>query len=657
MLLEAMRRGRSRILWKYTPDGTYRYSDNGPWCVTSGINFASKSPLDAALAQALAGALSRWGAVEERIYPDPLTQASKYVCGEPGNVFFSLWPLVFQCTVAGCQTLHYYRDLNSLRSANTMLRCRDCGNTGTFKQVPYIFVCQCGRIETPYVPPCKKDKQHAVQLVDRKGFRESFWRCKVCKTNVLPGKNTGLGFRLCPCGKAMRGMRLDDPQSYYAQTINIVAVESQTLDAWRKNSRFDLFLAGAALELPRHERAHINDLPSRRDGSDPSQAATERALRASLEASGLSQSLIEKTLADLSAATGGDVWKAYEEDVSRFENLYIEANFAQHRQTVEYVFVRDDRGCAPLAMDDLLRHARETGEAQAESRYERELDLARSLGIRRLELIQELPLILGAYGYTRYLSDPYATVKDAKGVESRATLRPFASVDTQIPIYTARNTTEGLFFEMDPCVLAVFVALNLHMELPTYSRNDVAGWKAWLLQTCPDLFNSGESHLRLHDAEAARGREVALPSALAFGAIHSLAHALKNTAHKFVGIDGDGLAEYLFPAYGAGLIYASANVEFTLGGIDSVFRSNMSQWLGAVRDYAGLCSFDPVCGEGGGACHACMYPKFGCQHFNRTVSRSFLVGGMVDGFPEPLYGLWSSEIRQATERLANAVPA
>jgi hypothetical protein len=86
------------------------------------------------------------------------------------------------------------------------------------------------------------------------------------------------------------------------------------------------------------------------------------------------------------------------------------------------------------------------------------------------------------------------------------------------------------------------------------------------------------------------------------------------------------------------------NVEFTLGGIDAVFRSNLSQWLGAARDYASVCSFDPVCLSSGGACHACLFPKFGCQHFNRSVSRAYLFGGQVNGRSERIIGYWSREV-------------
>jgi hypothetical protein len=174
--------------------------------------------------------------------------------------------------------------------------------------------------------------------------------------------------------------------------------------------------------------------------------------------------------------------------------------------------------------------------------------------------------------------------------------------------------------------------------------------RAWLLGVLGYLADHGEAHFVLRPWERDR-IVVDQVAALAFGVLHTLSHVLKVTAHRYVGIDGDALAEYLFPAHMAGLIYASSQVTFTLGGIDAVFRSNLTQWLGSARDYAGVCSFDPVCEASGGACLACLYPKFGCAHFNRTVSRAFLVGGQVVGREEPVEGFWSVSVANRMEAL------
>jgi hypothetical protein len=100
------------------------------------------------------------------------------------------------------------------------------------------------------------------------------------------------------------------------------------------------------------------------------------------------------------------------------------------------------------------------------------------------------------------------------------------------------------------------------------------------------------------------------------------------------------------------MLFASAQVQFTLGGIDSVFRSALGQWLANARDFAGRCSFDPVCTHAGGACLACLFTKFGCAHFNRTLSRSFLFGGEITGFgSKPIQGFWTPSIAVATSLL------
>jgi hypothetical protein len=148
--------------------------------------------------------------------------------------------------------------------------------------------------------------------------------------------------------------------------------------------------------------------------------------------------------------------------------------------------------------------------------------------------------------------------------------------------------------------------------VPLEAIKSTASARAWLLGRMNRLVETGESHLVLKSFEQEVGISVDEPSALVFGVLHTISHVLKATAHRYVGTDADSLAEYLFPAHTAGLLYVSSHVEFTLGGIDSVFRGNLTQWLGSARDYAGRCSFDPVCARSGGACSACLYPKFGC---------------------------------------------
>jgi hypothetical protein len=640
--MEPMNRGRSQVLWRYTPQSSYRYSDNGPWCVTNEITINNKENLHGALALALRTALEKWKAIRPDGFPDPVLSPSKYVVGEPFNVFYSMWPLLFEC--ASCHTAQYFQDIAALKRFNPALRCRECKKTESLRQIPYSFICHCGRIDTPYMPRCRKDKTHSIQLIDKKSFQDSYWRCKACGTRVIQGARAGLGVRSCKCGRVMRGSRLNDPRNYFAQTLSFVAVEPKTLSAWENRAdQLALLLFAAGLGLEVYNASHIVELSA----PSVSEVDLDRQLMATrevLKSMGLSEAQVSEKLAEISARAGFDPWAAYEEAIRPYEDLFLAGDFV-NRQTIEYIFVRDDKSCAPLNFSTLIVAAREAGDEPLAANREQDLALAHDLGIDDLKLIQQLPLVLAAYGYTRHLSDPYSsTHPDAKGVTFSATLRPFDSLEEKIPIYVARNSTEGVLVSLDPIRAAAYLHVNLGLGTFRAGDRSAAGWRAWLLEHCRALNAVGEAHLELFDSEREAGVVVEPSSALLFGALHSLMHVLKATAHKFVGIDGDSLAEYLFPGYHSGLLYVSRNVEFTLGGIDAVFRSNMSQWLGAARDYASVCSFDPVCLSSGGACHACLFPKFGCQHFNRSVSRAFLFGGNVNGRIEPVTGYWSQEI-------------
>jgi hypothetical protein len=313
------------------------------------------------------------------------------------------------------------------------------------------------------------------------------------------------------------------------------------------------------------------------------------------------------------------------------------------------VFVRDEPSSAAIPLEGLIEDAQRNGDTSSVERLSEQKQIAAELGLVRLQIVEALPILLAGIGFSRRFAGPQP-VGDGDQANV-ASLRAFPTQNGKIPIYVARNTTEALLYEIDPWRIAAFLSLNGIGSLPSGATSSEQAIRAWLLEQCVPLIERGESHLVLTNYEEERGVSVHESSALAFGVIHTLSHVLKATAYRYVGIDGDALSEYLFPAHLAGLLYASAHVEFTLGGIDSVFRSNMTQWLGSARDHAGRCSFDPVCFTSGGACLACLYPKFGCAHFNRTVSRAFLFGGKVSGRTESITGFWSPAVAQKADQL------
>jgi len=169
-----MKRGRSQVIWRYTPGASFRYNDSGPWCQATSVVLRDVASLKGPLATALTQTLARWRAIGATGYPDPETQASQYEVGEPYQVEYSLWPTVFQCP--GCRKVYWYKDIDRLRSINDRVRCSRCRRS--LRQVQYAYVCECGRIEPVYIP--KHDPKHKIVLEDRGSFRDSSWRCEDC---------------------------------------------------------------------------------------------------------------------------------------------------------------------------------------------------------------------------------------------------------------------------------------------------------------------------------------------------------------------------------------------------------------------------------------------------------------------------------------------
>jgi hypothetical protein len=655
---EEMKRGRSQVIWRYAPGAMFRYNETGGWCTTTTVTMQKAGPLQGALAKALVQGLRRWNAVGQNGFPDPLSQAGKYVVGEPFQVMYSLWPTVFTCRE--CGRVQFYQLLSNLQHTNERLRCRDCNGRDQLRQVPYAYVCECGRLDSVYIPSNvpglpTHNRDHFIELVNRGSFQDSFWRCRDCRRPLYRNPREGLGFRRCECSpkKGKRGVLLEDSRVHYSQTLDLVDIEPKALDRWKEHPRFSDVLLAAILRVPAYNRHHLLDLAAWKPTEVGRLSPELQHMKATLiKDLGLTDEQAD-TMVRKSAQQGGlNPWTAYDSDLTAFRSTVGAVSWQESRRTVEFVFVRDEPSAAAISLDDLINETATNGDQASSDRLREEQKLASKLGLTDLRIVQALPILLAGMGYTRYFGNPQDKDGTVGSNVGQVILRTYPTIDGKIPVYVARNTTEALLYELDPWRLAAFLEANSAADISSDATRSESSIRAWLLAQSSRLVQFGESHYLLKPFEIEAGLTVEDASALLFGILHTFSHVLKATAHRYVGIDADSQAEYLFPAHGAGLLYISSHVEFTLGGMDSVFRSNLTQWLASARDYAGRCSFDPVCRQSGGACSACLYPKFGCGYFNRTVSRSFLLGGEIPGRAHPVTGFWDRQVAERAQQLA-----
>lgn len=644
----SMRRGRSQVIWKFMPGSLFRYPGSGEWCQVTRVDLESPAPLSKSVRALLSRELRKWERLSpgSRAFPDPIQRPNEYVEGAPQSVWFELWPTIFECSTKTCKRIYYFHDIDTALSKNSDRYCYNCRRKGALRPVRFGFIHRCGRLDTLRVPP--HEPRHWIVLRDHNNFRSSYWYCEDCQMRLEDKSLNGLGFRACHCGlkpNGMSGVLLEDTKVHYSQTATLVDIDDQQLGQWSANPRFGDLLLTASIGAPAFSAPDLLHL--RLAGGPPSgETPTIRAMRDELLASGMAPEAVEAIVGKVATKVDVDPWADYVRDLPEISRVVRPREWAESRGTIEYVFLKHSAQVGTVSLESMSAKARAEGDGASLQRLEDDERFARQLGMSGLSLLSAMPLKLIGYGFSRQYRYP----PTSGGGDTGALLRPYPEVDRKLPIYVNANESEALLFELDPWHVAAFLQLNGE---PVVHEGFSKEWlaRATLLDMAGPMLDTGEAHLVLTDPERETGLQVDVPAALIFGVVHSIAHVLQQTAHRYVGMDADSLAEYLFPAHLSGLLYIASHVKFTLGGLESIFRANLGQLLASAREYAQQCSFDPVCAQSGGACLACIYPKFGCAHFNRTVSRAFLFGGGVAGRSEPLIGFWDPKVLDLSSAL------
>ena len=92
----------------------------------------------------------------------------------------------------------------------------------------------------------------------------------------------------------------------------------------------------------------------------------------------------------------------------------------------------------------------------------------------------------------------------------------------------------------------------------------------------------------------------------------------------FCGIGSDSIGEILFPEIPAFVIYNKNKSK--LGGMYTLFETNIPEWLSHSKDQIENCTYDPICiNEQKSACHSCLFvSEISCTNFNKNLDRKTL---------------------------------
>ncbi len=246
--------------------------------------------------------------------------------------------------------------------------------------------------------------------------------------------------------------------------------------------------------------------------------------------------------------------------------------------------------------------------------------MKKSLGINQVMVIQDLPVLHIAYGYTRLSHQPEGAVLwafDRKNFD----LAGDEPSNNWIPMPTYKLNTEALLFQFDAERIVKWLHANNLAPDPT----TIPEPRLWLL----------EHHSRVTSRSGPAFDDNLSPDFLipwlVSSALHSANHLLIKAIADQSSFGETALSEHLLLSLNQTIIFVNRLQEFSLGGLKTFFEQRLDQAFKSLLEERGDCMFDPDCEERlGGACAGCLHlPEVVCRLFNNALSRILLYGGEI----------------------------
>lgn len=651
-----MTRGVSQLLFNYLPGRTVDWED-GLAIVQLGrahLGDVWTPARSAVVLDEVAQLIDRWrarGGMIDPEFPDPGRSRGRFVVGTPTAIEAFVLQTAYVCQ--NCRTITFPRPADLSRENRGPLRCPEC-HMVALRQFGQVFVHGCGELVplTEYIPGahdtdgilepfrrrirCPDCGDNAILEITADSERVSDMKiiCRNCRREIVDrmtarcprctirvrdeqrrGEFTG---DVSPVTRiAMRMTRYSANDTYYPHSVTLLRLDKPAL-----------------VRVMDSERELQELLPVELRAQDPASPALEI----------------------------GQLSRQLQEAEARGDSLEKERILSQLAQVIEVAAGRAPEPAVPSeppseeVAEDVLKGIRESLAFRTTVRVRPALELAqqssvgqlwagqavslqRSLGLREIALVDNLPVITATFGYTRRSFEP---TYDELGATLPTELRVFPSLDQfaanklgrqdlvgTIPILAREGEHQGLFVSLDPSRVVDWLDTN-GVTLPQGSL------------AITRILTALEPIDRYYDDiwECTVRR-------LVFGLIHTLSHAVMRATSRFAGLERTSLSEYIFLPL-LGTVVFDTSGAFQLGGIETMVRDHLTAFLEQLSSDALECLYDTDCIDGRGACHGCVYsPEISCRVFNHGLSRSFLLGGHTPwadvSDDQQLHGYWQEK--------------
>ncbi|WP_205625963.1 DUF1998 domain-containing protein [Halorubrum tropicale] len=514
-----------------------------------------------------------------------------------------------------CNAVTYRDTPKGLRQVGGSCPRGDC--SGDLQQIQFVLVHDCGTVTNLTPSPC--DSCEALDHIYlKRGAPESLrtwsFRCDRCPSHKeeLSGYCEGCGDYIGVATPVESG------SVYYAQRDAIVEIPPIGVseadipygEGWAR------VLMAAHLENP---DLGADDIPVEKVAA--TEGIDEEQIENYVDKLGEeNREIVLEMIRDLSPGDGfsrNAVVAMNEKDVTapddrNWHTLVAHQLFAYLRCTRGYQGVRADiedvdRHPTPRSLDEFVEDD-DFVEKHPEAKYYRKN--LETLNVSDAWVVDNFPLLNLLFGYTR--DSPSAGETDLQPFE-----HPYD--DETLAIYGDRSPSEAIVLELDRRAIIEWLLENSTLvKRDAPDLNDDQALKQWFLENV----DPREIQNPFTPIEDPMTEDV-------YTLIHSMSHALMSTASEQCGLDRDSISELLLPNVPAIILYAESMEHFALGGMFTLFKTQINDWIADTKKFASECIYDPACknAEEAAECHACMHvSEFTCEYFNESLDRNMLVG-------------------------------
>jgi len=525
---------------------------------------------------------------------DILQHSERFVLIDPTSVQSELFPKVLWCQNHACGRVFDYRYQEQLPT-----ECPSC--QGPLIQLRFVKIHRCGALHPllpPSCPQCHTASNMALEKRESERIRGFRWVCRTC--------NQGVELHAGSCTECkwpvptLQSMDIEVHRAgrvFYPHTTVLLNIPNRTYDGFFGLKEWPAIAAAKLFGFPETRGRALIDYASGLISSNSQPVGISGAQLADLLKRQSDGELTpEQIVMELRAIRERNEQKRSDSSSEELVQALIK------RTGVSWPIWQ---GSGQEMVEALI--PQETGNIRELEATAPSVQLARNLGISRIALISDFPIITATYGYSR-----------ADYLPNKCRLNPFPADQTnggRFPIFVDQVQADALLISLDHNrVLSWLEQNNCIPDIPSGNSPDLAR-KAYFVE----LFNGIQFRETLHrDNREAR---------MVFGLLHTLSHISVRQAALFCGLDRTSLSEHLFPRTLSFALYCNHRFGATIGALTALFEQSLVEWLTALRETR-RCVYDPVCRDRAGSCHACTHlAETSCRFFNLNLSRSFLFGG------------------------------